>query len=80
MAGIVEFADDATINESGNQISSNFLVYNIREQRIDADSSGNEDGRVRITYTPTNGSLVQSADSPPAGDDAKAGGDVKQDP
>ena len=58
-AGIIEFSDNATINESGNQISSNFLVYNIREQRIDADSSGDEDGRVRITYTPTNGTTAE---------------------
>ena len=53
--GIIEFSGQATINESGNQISSNYLVYNIAEQRINADSSGREDGRVRITYTPTNG-------------------------
>jgi lipopolysaccharide transport protein LptA len=57
-AGIVEFSGEAIINEGGNQISSNFLVYNINEQRIDADSSGSEDGRVRITYTPTNGNGV----------------------
>jgi lipopolysaccharide transport protein LptA len=68
-AGIIEFSDDATINESGNQISSNFLVYNIREQRIDADSSGDEDGRVRITYTPTNGANVESDGSGPTTDD-----------
>ena len=43
------------INEGGNQISSNFLVYNITEQRINADSSGSEDDRVRIIYTPSNG-------------------------
>ncbi len=74
--GIIEFTDNATINESGNQISSNFLVYNILEQRIDADSSGNGEGRVRITYTPTNGSLVQSDDTPQAEEDE----DAKQDP
>ncbi len=54
-AGIIEFSEEATINEGGNQISSNFLVYNIAEQRIDADSSGSDDDRVRIIYTPTNG-------------------------
>ncbi len=53
--GIIEFSGDATITEAGNQISSGFLVYNIREQRIDAESSGSGDSRVRITYTPTNG-------------------------
>ena len=53
--GIVEFSGEASITEGGNQISSNFLVYNIAEQRINADSAGSEDGRVRITYTPENG-------------------------
>ena len=38
--GIVEFSDNATITEGGNQISSNFLVYNILEQRINAQSTG----------------------------------------
>ncbi|MGI9236255.1 MAG: LptA/OstA family protein [Woeseiaceae bacterium] len=54
-AGVIEFSERAMINEGGNQISSNFLVYNIAEQRINADSSGSEDDRVRIIYTPTNG-------------------------
>jgi lipopolysaccharide transport protein LptA len=54
-AGVIRFSDQATITEGGNQISSNVLVYNIAEQRINADSTGEEDGRVRITYTPANG-------------------------
>jgi len=61
--GIVEFSEEAMINEGGNQISSNFLVYNITEQRINADSSGSEDGRVRITYTPTNGNTAKPDDN-----------------
>ena len=40
-----------------------YLVYNIAEQRINADSSGEEDDRVRITYTPPNG-IEPSADEP----------------
>lgn len=52
-AGIIEFSGNAIITEGGNQISSSFLVYNIAEQRINAESSGTEGGRVRITYTPT---------------------------
>ncbi len=60
--GIIEFSEQVTITESGSQISSNFLVYNIAEQRISADSSGTEDGRVRIVYTPTNG--VESKEPP----------------
>lgn len=63
-AGIIEFSEQATIIEGGNQISSNVLVYNIVEQRINAESSGEEDGRVRITYTPANG-----AESPEDGTD-----------
>ncbi len=53
--GVIEFSGNAIIVEGGNQISSNVLVYNIAEQRINADSAGDEDGRVRITYTPANG-------------------------
>jgi len=52
--GIIEFSEQATITESGNEISSNYLVYNILERRINADSSGVGEDRVRITYTPTN--------------------------
>jgi lipopolysaccharide transport protein LptA len=57
--GIVEFSDNAVITEGGNQISSSFLVYNITEQRINAQSSGNGDEKVKITYTP-------NPDGPPA--------------
>jgi lipopolysaccharide export system protein LptA len=52
-SGIIEFSGEARITESGNEISSSFLVYNINERRINADSSGTGDDRVRITYTPT---------------------------
>ena len=38
--GIIEFSEQATITEGGNQISSNFLVYNIAEQRINASGGG----------------------------------------
>jgi lipopolysaccharide transport protein LptA len=50
--GVIEFSGDATITEGGNQISSSFLVYNIREQRINASSGGEGDPKVRIIYTP----------------------------
>ena len=64
--GIIEFSDEAMITEAGNQISSGFLVYNISEQRIDAESSGSGDSRVRITYTPTNGAPISDETEPPA--------------
>jgi lipopolysaccharide transport protein LptA len=50
--GVVTFSDEAKITEGGNQISSSLLVYNIREQRIKAQSSGAGDEKVKITYTP----------------------------
>jgi lipopolysaccharide transport protein LptA len=52
VAGTIEFSGDAVITEGGNQISSEFLIYNIVEQRITAEGSEAGDGRVRITYTP----------------------------
>jgi len=51
-AGVIEFSEEATITQGGNQFSSNYLVYNIREQRIQASSGGEGNSKVRITYTP----------------------------
>jgi len=50
--GVIEFSEQAMITEGGNQIASNYLVYNIREQRINASSGGDGEPKVRITYTP----------------------------
>jgi len=52
VAGIVEFSDEAIITEQGNQISSSFLVYNIKEQRINAQSSADGEEKVKITVIP----------------------------
>lgn len=60
-AGVVEFSDKAVITEGGNQISSSFLVYNIKEQRINAQSSGDDDGRVKITVIPDAAAEVEEA-------------------
>ena len=71
--GIIEFSEQATITESGNEISSNYLVYNINERQINADSSGNGEDRVRITYTPTAADLERAqleTDDSSANDDA----------
>ncbi len=51
-SGVVTFSGQATITQGGNQISSAYLVYNIAEQRINAQSGGDGDPKVRITYTP----------------------------
>ena len=50
--GIIKFSEQATIIENGNQISSNYLVYNIKEQLINAQSGGDGNPKVQITYTP----------------------------
>ena len=50
--GIVTFAGNAKITEGGNEIASNSLVYNIVERRINAQSTGSGEDRVKITYTP----------------------------
>lgn len=63
VAGVIEFSDEATITESGNQISSNYLLYNINERRINADSTGSDDDRVRITYTPTTEEDAEDAET-----------------
>jgi lipopolysaccharide transport protein LptA len=66
--GIVEFAGNATITEGGNQISSGYLVYNIVEQRINAQSTGNGDEKVKITYTPGNNKAPDNETDAGAGD------------
>ncbi len=66
VAGTVEFAENATITEGGNQISSDLLVYDIQAQRIQAQGS-DDAGRVRITYTPPEAQPEE--DEPEPGDD-----------
>ena len=63
--GVVEFAENAKITEGGNQISSSYLVYNIIEQRINAQSSSDGNEKVKITYTPSK--------APPPKDEGDAG-------
>lgn len=69
--GIIEFSDHATITESGNEISSNYLVYNITERQINADSSGDGEDRVRITYTPVDEADDQEG-APQTDDDSES--------
>lgn len=62
-AGTVEFSEDAVIAEGGNRISSSYLLYNIIEQRINAQSSGEGDEKVKITVIP------QAAEEQPPSED-----------
>ena len=52
-SGIVEFSEEAVFTEGGNQIASSFIAYNINERRINAESSGEADDKVKITFTPS---------------------------
>ena len=70
--GVVEFSGNAIITEGGNQISSNYLIYNIAEQRINAQSAGVDGERVKIKYTPN---TVQTEATPDATTDSEAGAD-----
>ena len=63
-SGIVEFSEEAVFTEGGNQIASSFIAYNIKERRINAESSGEGDDKVKITFTP-------SADDATAEDDTE---------
>ncbi len=79
LAGTIEFSENAVITEGGNQIASNYLIYNIIEQRINAQGSPDGDGKVRITYTPKDESGDSSdqdnADSPGDADESESGDD-----
>jgi lipopolysaccharide export system protein LptA len=80
-SGVIEFSENATITEGGNQISSNYLIYNIVEQRINAQGSPDGAGKVRITYTPqsTDEEAGETSDTsveePDEGDAEPAAGD-----
>jgi len=50
--GVIEFSDEAMFTEGGNQIASSFIAYNITDRRINAQSSGEGDDKVKITFTP----------------------------
>jgi lipopolysaccharide transport protein LptA len=76
-AGIVEFSGDAILREGGNQVASSFLAYNIAERRFNAQSSGDGDDKVRITYTPKPEPQAKEAPgSKDAGDEAPQTGDA----
>ena len=49
---LIDFSGNVSIEEGGNQISSEYLVYNIKDQSIQALSDSKENSKVKITYTP----------------------------
>lgn len=66
---VIEFSGNATITEGGNRISSEYLVYNIAEQRIKAQSAGEGESKVKITYTPSDEADAQTDEK--AGEDGE---------
>jgi lipopolysaccharide transport protein LptA len=50
--GVIEFSEQASINEGGNQISSNFLVYSLRDKVVNAQAAPDGGDKVKITFTP----------------------------
>jgi len=49
---LIDFSGNVSIQEGGNQISSEYLVYNIKNQSIQAQSDSKDNSKVKITYTP----------------------------
>lgn len=70
--GVIEFSGGASITEGGNRIAAESLVYNIRERRVNAVSSGAPDDRVKVTFTPPaaeDGTTDDAADGETTGTD-----------
>ena len=49
---LIDFTGNVSIQEGGNKISSEYLVYNIKDQSIQALSDIKDNSKVKITYTP----------------------------
>ena len=65
--GIIEFSEQASINEGGNQISSNLLVYSLRDKLVNAQATPDGSDKVKITFKPPeNGTTNGAADPAPA--------------
>ncbi len=62
--GVVEFSGEAVFTEGGNQIASSFIAYDINERRINAQSSGEGDDKVKITFTPQEEEEAEANDTP----------------
>lgn len=78
-AGIVEFSENAVIIEGCNQISSNYLVYNIKEQRINAQSADNGGEKVKITYTPRDSATGDACEREATGEPDREGATEQDD-
>ena len=68
--GVVEFSGEAVFTEGGNQIASSFIAYDINERRINAQSSGEGDDKVKITFTPQEEEANATPDSSTSEDES----------
>jgi lipopolysaccharide transport protein LptA len=55
VAGTVRLSDNAWLTDGRNEISGPVLIYNIREERVQAASQAGASDRVRITILPQSG-------------------------
>jgi lipopolysaccharide export system protein LptA len=54
-AGTVRFANDAWLSNGANEISGPLLVYNIRQEKVQATTAPDGSQRVQITIKPGQG-------------------------
>jgi lipopolysaccharide transport protein LptA len=64
--GTVRLSDDAWLTDGQNEISGPLLVYNIREQRVQAATEPGTGQRVHITIAPQSVPGTKSKSEPPA--------------
>jgi lipopolysaccharide transport protein LptA len=62
--GTVRLSDDAWLSDGQREISAPLLVYNIREQRVQAATSPGTDQRVHISISPSKGAPKQPTATP----------------
>jgi lipopolysaccharide transport protein LptA len=69
--GIVRLSDQVWFSYAGNEFRGNVVVYNIRDERVVVNPTGEQKGRVNITIKPrTLDKKSGDAPAPASGDDA----------
>lgn len=64
VGGVVTLTGDAWLSDGRNEIKGRELVYNVKEQRVRAQTQAGDNDRVRITIRPRENGATQPA--PPA--------------
>lgn len=71
VAGVVTLSGDAWLSDGRNEIKGRELVYNVKEQRVRAQTQDGDKDRVRITIRPRDNSPAAPAQPAPATPPAK---------